>query len=692
MMHLRFGAMALALATAPLALAHAAHAGKLSLPQEAPLPEPRPEIAAASAATAAGAAAFAPTLPQRMEHAELRDALEALRKGDVGAVLAVRDSFKPGSLNEKILTWAVAMSGEWSVRAAELEKARTVLAGWPGMERLARNLERARLREAHSPSEIVAAIEGDVPLTTEGQLALSRAHMALGNDDRAHDVIAPYWHSAKLSAREEAAFLDEFGRLLTRSDHRFRMERMLHADRIRSALRIAEEADAEALALAWAAAIRKEADASELLDAVPTSQRTPGYYFAKARYLRRKGEYLKAAEAILAAPTAPEHYAEPKLWWQERRVLSRELLDIEEYELAYRVAAAQRVGGASTIADAAFHAGWYALRFLNRPHEAARHFQQIAAVADGPISNARAFYWLGRAAEAAGNGGDNAHYEAAARYDTAFYGQLAAAKLGRREISAVPPSTTIPDRKIFFAREPVRALRRLEEVGQTWRADILYRDLAEELESVQELTLLAELAETRGDHYLALRVGKAAAARGLNIGALAHPTGAIPAQASVTGAGKALAYAIGRQESEFRTGVVSHAGARGILQLLPGTAREMARVSGVAYSTARLTDDAAYNATLGAAYLSQQLDRFDGSYILTFVGYNAGPSRSLQWIERFGDPRGRPIEEVVDWIERIPFTETRNYVQRVFENYQVYKMRLTGAFEAEKDLVLGRRN
>ncbi|KFB10596.1 lytic transglycosylase domain-containing protein [Nitratireductor basaltis] len=692
MMHIRSSALALALATAPLAIGTAAFGGQLSLPQEAPLPVPRPDVSATATAVVAGLASIPAQLPAKMKHAELRDALEALRKGDTGATLAVRDSLDPVSLNARILTWAVAMSGEWSVSANELEDAAEVLAGWPGMQRLKRNLERARLREADGPAEVIRAIGNNEPLTTDGRLALARAHLALGNGEAAREAIAPYWRTAKLDAKEEASIIEQFGPLLTRADHRHRMERMLLTDRVRSAMRVAEIADAKPLADAWAAAIRKEPNALALLDAVPTSLRSPGYYYAKARYLRRKGNYLGAAEAILAAPTAPDGYADPRQWWQERRVLSRELLDIEEYELAYKVAAAQRVGDASTIADAAFHAGWYALRFLNSPHEAALHFQKIAAVADGPISNARAFYWLGRAAEAAGNGEDNAHYETAARYDTAFYGQLAAAKLGRDSINAKPPATTIPDRKVFFTREPVRALRRLEEVGQTWRADIIYRDLAEELESVEELTLLAELAETRGDHYLALRIGKSAASRGLDIGALAHPTGAIPADASVSGAGKALAYAIGRQESEFRTGVVSHAGARGILQLLPGTAREMARIAGVAYSTSRLTDDAAYNASLGAAYLSQQLERFDGSYILTFVGYNAGPSRSLQWIERFGDPRGKPVEEVVDWMERIPFTETRNYVQRVFENYQVYKMRLTGEFEVEKDLVEGRRD
>jgi soluble lytic murein transglycosylase len=164
----------------------------------------------------------------------------------------------------------------------------------------------------------------------------------------------------------------------------------------------------------------------------------------------------------------------------------------------------------------------------------------------------------------------------------------------------------------------------------------------------------------------------------------------IPASANISGAGEALAYAIARQESEFNIAAVSGAGARGLLQLLPGTAKDVAERSGMPYSKERLTTDAGYNATLGAAFLAEQLGRFDGSYVLTFAGYNAGPRRAREWVARYGDPRGKSLDAVVDWIERIPFTETRGYVQRVMENYEVYKMRLTGKFDIADDLVNGR--
>ncbi|TIT90497.1 MAG: ATP-binding cassette domain-containing protein [Mesorhizobium sp.] len=178
--------------------------------------------------------------------------------------------------------------------------------------------------------------------------------------------------------------------------------------------------------------------------------------------------------------------------------------------------------------------------------------------------------------------------------------------------------------------------------------------------------------------------------RGIDVGALSHPLGVIPDTADISGSGKALAYAIARQESEFNVGAISSAGARGLLQLMPGTARQLAKKAGLTFSQTRLTSDAGYNATLGAAFLGEQLDRFSGSYVLTFAGYNAGPNRAAQWVAKYGDPRGKDTDAVVDWIERIPYTETRSYVQRVMENYEVYKMRISGKYDIVGDLVNGR--
>jgi soluble lytic murein transglycosylase len=617
----------------------------------------------------------------------LGDALDALSDGDLNAVRKARDDLPATSLDRAILAWLVAMDG--GVSSTEISEVISAQSDWPGMSKLHDNLERAIARENRDPAAIVEAFRDSPPRTLRGAIALARAHIALKDTEAARGVLLPLWQRKKLEAGDQDQIVKEFGAILTAADYRFRMEMLLYAERANAASRLAKQAGATDLAKAWGAVLRKEKKARDLLDAVPEAQRGAGYAFAEIRYLRGKKKYAEAAKAMLAAPRGGEALVDPDEWWTERRVLSRELVDRGDIATAYKLAATHSAEGREAFAEAEFHAGWYALRGLNDPTAASAHFRRIAEMAEGPITRARAFYWLGRAAEVGGPGDAQAFYRQAAHFGTAFYGQLAAAKLGQ-DIEVTHPAPTKEEQDRFSGRQAVAAIVRLESAGYAPRAAILYRELAQQLENPAEIALLAQMAERRGDHYMALRIGKLAAARGVDVGALAHPLGAIPPSADISGAGEALAYAIARQESEFNVAAVSHAGARGLLQLLPGTAKEVAAKAGLTYSAPRLTTDAAYNATLGAAFLDEQLDRFSGSYILTFVGYNAGPSRAKQWIKRYGDPRGKDIETVVDWIERIPFTETRSYVQRVMENYQVYKTRLAGRFDIASDLTDGR--
>lgn len=620
----------------------------------------------------------------------LKTGLDALAAGDIAAVRNARDSLPAAALDRHILAWAIAMSGDGEVTSSEIAVAASTLAQWPGADSLKKNREKALYRENPDSQTVIKALAGSKPLTAEGVTILARAYIATGRTDAARAVLSPFWRNEKLEGPDETAIIKEFGGVLSLADHRFRLERMLYAERAKSAQRVVALASAKELADAWAAVLRGDRQAKKLLEAVPAAQRSAGYIFAKAKYLRKTKQFEEAAAVMLTAPRDKTLLVDPDGWWEERRVLSRELVDHGDIKTAYKLVEAHAAERPANVVDAEFHAGWYALRGLNDPKGAARHFARIAEIADGPISLARAYYWLGRAAEAGGPGEAKTYYLKAAAFGTAFYGQLAAARLGSQAISVDSPAPTDADREAFAERESVRAIRRLEDAGYPARADILYRDLAQQLTSPGELALLAAMAEKRANHFLALRVAKIAANRGLDIGALAHPIGVIPDSADISGAGMALAYAIARQESEFNVGAVSGAGARGLLQLLPGTAQDVAKKAGLPYSKDRLTTDAAYNATLGSAFLSEQLGRFDGSYILTFVGYNAGPRRAQDWVRKYGDPRGKDLDAVVDWIERIPFTETRTYVQRVMENYEVYKMRLSGRFDIVDDLVHGR--
>jgi soluble lytic murein transglycosylase len=687
----------LALAGAALALMPVASSQSQEL-NYAPVPKARPQAAisgnldkAMTGAIQTQPDSHADQMPlTSADIAKLKSGLDALSAKDVVRARAVRNSMSGNALDRHILTWAIALQGGADVPSGEIAQAAQALPGWPGMTALRSNSEKAMLRESPAPKLVVQAFGGTRPQTAEGMIILVRSLVALGEADRARAVLSPFWRKEKLDANDEAAIIKEFGGLIPVADHRFRMERMFYAERPVSARRVAGLAGAKSLADAWTAVLKRDKNAGKLLDAVPSAQRSAGYLFAKARHLRRSNKFSDAAAVMLKAPKDKDALVDPDAWWIERRVLSRELVDAGDMKTAYRLAAAHSAESSSDAVDAEFHAGWYALRGLNDANAAAKHFARIAEIADGPISLSRAYYWLGRTAEAGGPGDAKAYYQRAAGYGTAFYGQLAAAKIASGGINVVYPAASVADRQNFARREAVQAIRRLEDAGHGWRADILYRDLAEQLTSPGELALLAAMAEKRGNHFLALRVGKAAAKRGIDIGALSHPIGAIPSSAKISGAGEALAYAIARQESEFNVGAISKAGAMGLLQLLPGTAREVAKRFGLPYSKTRLTSDAGYNATLGAAFLGEQLGKFDGSYVLTFAGYNAGPKRARDWVKRYGDPRGKDIDTVIDWIERIPFAETRSYVQRVMENYQVYKMLLSGQFDIATDLVSGR--
>jgi len=677
-------ALALALVPAPIL------AQGVKLPSEAPVPELRPYFPTSSVAASASSL-FGNLLKTAPEHQQLRAGLEAIAARDIAAAKDARDTLPAGSLDRKILTWALAVSNSSEISSLDIAKAKAELRHWPGLKRLEAASERALYREEPPLQSVLTSLEGTKPQTVEGTILLARAYLAADNHDAAHALLSPFWRTGELTDNQQDRIIREFGSLLTEEDHRFRAERLLYNRRLSSADRVAHLAKSKDLVTAWSAVERNNSKAAELIEAVPKEQRSAAWHFLKARHLRRSQKFTEAAEVLLKVDPSESAKVDPDAWWVERRALTRELLDIKQEELAHKVAASHAGGAPITVTDAEFHAGWYALRFMDDPIAAVQHFKRMAEVASGPISLARAHYWIGRAAEAGAPDIEAAeHYAEAARYSTAFYGQLASAKLGQARLESTLPSISQEQRLAFAARDPIKAISRLQEMGFEERAGILYRDLAEELTSAEELAQLVEMAEEAGKHYLALRIAKAGSSRGLEIGRLTHPVGVIPKGTTLSGAGEALAYAIARQESEFNVGAVSGAGARGLLQLMPATAREVAHKSGLPFSALKLTSDAGYNATLGAAYLDEQLARFDGSYILTFIGYNAGPRRAKEWIERYGDPRGKPVEEVIDWIERIPFTETRGYVQRVLENYQIYKAQLVDRFEIERDLVRGR--
>ena len=622
----------------------------------------------------------------------LKGGLDALSDGDTSRARAIRNGMPKDALDQHVLAWAIAVSGAKGVPSVEIATAAHSLKGWPDLSGLRRHSERALYRENPSPQQIITAFGDTRPETAEGAIALTRALVASGKKRQAARVIAGLWRRDALDKKTEGKIRKEFSKLLTRADHKRRMEMLLYRDRVTQAGQFDDLANAQSLYKARAAAIQNSSKTSALLKAVhPSWYDDPSYRFAQIEYFRRNKKYKSAANLLLKAPRNADALINTHEWWVEQRIISRALAEQGDVSLAYKVAAYHLATRPADVIEAEWHAGWFALRGLNDGKAASQHFQRVLDTAKRPLSISRAHYWLGRAAEAGGAGKASDHFTNAAAYSATYYGQLAAARLKRRGLDVRYPSPKQKERQAFASREAVRAIRRLNEVGHGRRATPLYIGLAQELTNPGELAILAAMAEKQGNHRLSLQVGKIAFGRGLNVTALAFPVGVIPSNANISGSGKALAYAIARQESAFDKAAISKADARGLLQLLPGTAKLVARKHGIAYSKSKLTRDAGYNATLGAHYLGEHIANFGGSYVLTFIAYNAGPGRAKEWLQKYGDPRGKPIDQVVDWVERIPYTETRNYVQRVIENYQVYKVRLGQRADIVGDLRYGRR-
>ncbi|MFB9951268.1 lytic transglycosylase domain-containing protein [Rhizobium puerariae] len=646
-----------------------------------PMPAPSPDVTGAIPRTG------------RLQPAiVLKEGLDALSDNDIATALAIRNGLSEGSLDRHILTWAIATSGAPGVPSGEIAFAQRELKGWPGLKNLRANSERALYRENPPAAAVLAAFGPTRPETTEGAIILARALAATGRTAEAARPLRQLWLSEPLDKPTEDKILAEFPSLLSPADHKARMDYLMYKGRAAQAKRFGDLGKAQSLYKAWAAVISNAKNAETLLNAADGSWKSDaGYLFARIEYLRRQDKYRDAADLLGKAPREASRLVNVTEWWNERRIVARGLADQGDFKLAYRTAADYVATSSTDIVDAEFHAGWYALRALRDPAAAEKHFRKILDSSNRPLSASRAWYWLGRAAEDGGPGNAREFFAKAASHPGTFYGQLAAARLNIRTLDVTYPSPSSTDRQNFENREAVKAIARLEVTGHEKRAGALYRALADEITSPGELAILAARAEAKDNHALSLQIGKTAFGRGIEVAALAFPIGVIPSGANIAGSGKALAYAIARQESAFNPAAVSAANARGLLQLLPGTAQGVAKRHGLSYAATKLTTDAGYNATLGAHYLGEQIDTFGGSYILTFIAYNAGPKRVPEWIGRYGDPRGRSLDDVVDWIERIPFPETRNYVQRVMENYQVYKTRLGQKADIETDLRFGRQ-
>ena len=478
----------------------------------------------------------------------------------------------------------------------------------------------------------------------------------------------------------ETEAFETFRDLLTRDDHRARMDKRIGAKDFSGAKRAAQRLGNDELAIVKACAAVK-ADASkalDLLDAVETKARQDlGYTLCRIQWTRHKDKIEDATRLMLAA--APETMAQQDTdeWWRERRILARKLLDLGKFRTAYEVVRDAALPASENYrADFHFMSGWIALRYLDDPATARAHFAHVDDGSANPIVLARANYWRGRAAEAIGdNDAMRAGYQAAARHPTAYYGQLARAKLGLERFELRAPLQAGPAGGAVLSDEIVRAADMLYTLGERDVVVSFMVDLAEQCGDVATLAALGELTFRRNDARGMLEIGKTALARGLAVDPYAFPTIGIPQHSPIgPEIERSVIYSVARTESAFDQRDKSSANAVGLMQVTPEAGRDTAKRFGVAYDWDRMVSDPVYNTQMGAAELSALLKEYGGSHIMTFAGYNAGRGRVREWVKQHGDPRD-PNVDAVDWVERIPLAETRNYVQRVMENLQVYRVR-----------------
>jgi soluble lytic murein transglycosylase len=567
-------------------------------------------------------------------------------------------------------------AGDWDEYADFLRRNRD----WPALATLSARAEQ-RIPDDLAPLAVVRFFAGEAPRTGTGALRLADAFAALGREEEAATIAARAWRELSLNRAEEEAFLARHAPVLADS-HVARLDMLLWrglADEVDRMLPRVPD-DWKALARARIG-VRLDVDGSTaLIRAVPEALADdPGLAYERYLYRVKAGRWDEAEEYLLRYSASAETLGRPDMWMDRRANLARQALRRGDVETAYALAAdnfsESRLG--AEFADAEWVAGFIALTRLDDPERAIVHFERLGDAVVTPISLGRAGYWLGLAHDRAGDGlSAAAAWRAAAQHQTSFYGQLAAERAGMAPDRRLAGPRVAPDwlDASVLRLAPVRAALLLHRAGDDAGARLFLRHAAEGQPPAGRAAL-AQMAADLGQPHLGLRLAKDAARAGVILPGQYYPLHAIAEEDWPVPTEFALA--IARQESEFNPAAVSPAGARGLMQLMPATAQEVAGKLGEPYRLDALIAEPDYNARLGTAYLARMLAAYDGSYILAAAAYNAGPGRVRDWLATFGDPR-RPEVDAVNWIETIPFEETRNYVMRVLESLHVYRARLAG--------------
>jgi soluble lytic murein transglycosylase len=558
---------------------------------------------------------------------------------------------------------------------------------WPNQRALQARAEETMPAEVMQPDQVIAWFQGRDPVSGEGMIKLGDAYLRKGQDSNAKTWLRKGWIDGNFSLERMASISARYNAHFTSEEHKARASRLVWADEFGQANAMTNwiGSDVSALVSARIKLRQSARDADAAYNRVPSSlQNDPGLLFDRARWLRKRDRDPEARSLLIRA--SQNLNGPPPLiddWSAERQYQAREALEAGNPQQAYQIAAGHdlRKEAGLPYAEAEFLAGWISLRYLNKPDAAFDHFMRLRESVTAPISVARAHYWAGRSAERSGRTSEaQRQYETAAAYPMTYYGQLAGAAANPRGTMALPVSraTSSATRQAFMDQGVMQAMQALADLGESGLLRTFALSCADAFDDRDQFVILTNFLRQLNEPAMALRVAKRGLQKNLPVYDIAYPTMSLPVyRGNKTAPESALILGLTRQESEFDSEALSSAGARGLMQLMPATAKLTARAHGLSYGNKADLLTPSTNVQLGMAHVSDLLESFAGSYVLSIASYNAGAGRANQWISTFGDPRATNAD-VVDWIERIPFNETRNYVQRVLENTQVYRNILAG--------------
>lgn len=550
---------------------------------------------------------------------------------------------------------------------------------WPGMTKLKATAEK-QMPSSLDPAFVIAWYDDYAPQTGKGMDQYMQAMLSTGQTEKAKKLISGWWAEKPLGRDEQQTLFRKYFSYLDRNAHEKRVDALLFASQYTNARAIAQilQNGYPELVEARIALAEEKPNVNALLQKVPPQlMNDAGLMYERLRWRRRNNLDTEAIEILRHQPPAAQ-IQNMDDWWKERHIIIRRLLEKKQYRAAYNLAKDHEQSEGVPFAEAEWMAGWLALRFLGQPASAHQSFQVLYEKVKTPVSKTRAAYWAGRAAEQLGQQDLAVQwFGIAAQNQTVYYGQLAAAELslGNTLPASPPPTITTEDKALFDANELVQAARLLHAANMRSETSQFIQAFVAANKTPKAYMYGAQLAAELKHYHDAIRISKDATSEGLFLTAQSYPL--ITDRLKGIDTEWALVHSIIRQESMFDYTAQSPAGALGMMQVMPATGAEVARKLGVGHQTSWLLSNPNHNIRLGSAYLDQMLDRFGGSYVLTIASYNAGPGRVGGWLETFGDPRTGGMD-MIDWIEMIPVSETRNYVQRVLENVYVYRLRLKG--------------